>query len=407
MAKSEKISGRVIEGEYWSNEALEEKPVEELYPQLEGEPDETYEKRIGEIASIMSDDDSIPLSSSAGEAVGISDDAIRKRISKKIGNAPFRHILDPALVHKDDNEFGLEAQKTREEKAEKYRKTVENMTTAPVDFIGLEGFDERKISSDQRYVESKEMEIASKKLFLTPEQSEIEDQAEKREKTIEALFYPMIINYGLLDDSEGRRGQVFYPSRYDDLVHGVDVGLALPILFQDKTGKTHRGFEMITLDCTVAESVSGMSKKLNHTSDDGLTEFDYAKNESGELVRPGKVPNFTVGISRTMIDAALTKDNLEHTAQALRLQLLQQIRMQADLRMQYLATYRTNPRPDNEPLTAKYFKSEADINAFRTMLRIKRSMDSALQGRKIITSKQTQNLQEAITIKSNKYKEAI
>ena len=60
MAKTEHISGRMINGEYWSNEALEEKPVEQLYPQLEDEPTEEYERRIGEIAAIMSEDDSTP-----------------------------------------------------------------------------------------------------------------------------------------------------------------------------------------------------------------------------------------------------------------------------------------------------------------------------------------------------------
>ena len=162
MAKSEHISGRMINGEYWSNEALEEKPVEQLYPQLEDEPTEEYERRIGEIAAIMADDDSTPLTGKDGEAVSISDDATKKRISKTIGAAPFRHVLDPKLAHKDEDVslHGLEAQNIREEKAEKYRKVVSNMTTAPVDFIGVEGFDERRIAKDQRYVEAKELELA-------------------------------------------------------------------------------------------------------------------------------------------------------------------------------------------------------------------------------------------------------
>lgn len=404
MAKSEKISGRMINGEYWSNEALEEKPVEQLYPQLEDEPTEEYERRIGEIAAIMSEDDSTPLPENAGEAVGASDEAVKKRISKKIGNAPFRHAIDPKLVHKDDRAYGLEAQEIREEKAEKYLKILGNMTTVPIDYADVEGLSSSKIASDQRYVENREFQISMDKSFLSPEKREMEDQAEKREKTIEALLYPMIINYGLFDDPEGRRGQVYYPSRYDDLSHGIDVGLGVPLFYKDKSGNIHRGFELITLDCTTAESASGILKKLNHTSDDGLTDFDYAKDESGALIHPGKVPNFTIAVSRTTIDKALTKDGLEGVAKVLRVQLCHQIKLQANLRMEYIAKHRTLPRPDSKTLSKEDFQSEEDLETYRTMLRIKRTMDVTLQRYKYATSKQTELVQDAVTIKSNDYK---
>lgn len=409
MAKSEHISGRMINGEYWSNEALEEKPVEQLYPQLEDEPAEEYERRIGEIAAIMADDDSTPLTDKDGEAVSISDDATKKRISKTIGAAPFRHILDPKLAHKDEDVslHGLEAQNIREEKAEKYRKVVSNMTTAPVDFIGVEGFDERRIAKDQRYVEAKELELASRKTFMSDDEREIEKQAEDREKTIEALLFPMIINYGLFDDSDGRRGRVMYPSRYDDFRHGVDVALSMPVFYESKDGKTIRDTEMISLDCTTTESLKGVLRKLNHTSNDGNTELSYAKDEAGDPTSVGKIPNFTIGIGRTTIDKLLSGNNIEQGAEPLRKQLFFQILLQANLRMKYLARHRTTPRPDDQPLRKENFNSEGDYDTYCTMLRISRSMKYALRDQeKTLLTKQTQLIQEAVSIKTTEYKDA-
>ena len=72
--------------------------------------------------------------------------------------------------------------------------------------------------------------------------------------------------------------------------------------------------------------------------------------------------------------------------------------------MEYIAKHRTLSRPDGKTLSKEDFQSEEDLETYRTMLRIKRTMDATLQRYKYATSKQTELVQDAVTIKSNDYK---
>jgi hypothetical protein len=164
---------------------------------------------------------------------------------------------------------------------------------------------------------------------------------------------------------------------------------------------------MISLDCTTTESLKGVLRKLNHTSNDGNTELSYAKDEAGDPTSVDKIPNFTIGIGRTTIDKLLSGNNIERGAELLRNQLFFQILLQANLRMKYLARHRTTPRPDDQPLRKEDFNSEGDYDTYCTMLRISRSMKYALRDQeKTLLTKQTQLIQEAVSIKTTEYKDA-
>lgn len=360
--KNNKNYGRIIEAisnkdgdikktdEFWSTESLKKRPLNEQYPKLKNETDSQYDNRLQEIQTLtklvqadLSEEDKHTIEKGAyTEKSGKA--AVPNY--KKFGMSALRAFdiaeKNPSLLHSDDGKYGFERQQAQENKANYYIKLYQQNQPELSEFTGLTPED--KLAHDQSALQRKEEKIKGRSTWKSPEESTKDERMEKWDRAAEAILYPLTLNFGLFDDSIANPGEnpsgqhrarALYPSKYDDLFHGVDAAFMIP------TSTNERGriqYTPITFDCTTSTNSIKVIEKFNKVKDDGRTRIDYSMTEDGDPITDIRPLNFIVGIDHASLigDRGLMKgDNIAHTSKSFIHDIYVQIYNQARLRCNY------------------------------------------------------------------------
>ncbi|MBR3052026.1 hypothetical protein IKG60_00160 [Candidatus Saccharibacteria bacterium] len=339
--------------EFWSTESLKKRPLNEQYPKLDNETDSEYDDRLQEIQALtelaqadLSKEDKREIDKGAytersGEAAVLSE-----KNYKKFGISALRAFdmaeENPDLFHSDERKYGFERQQAQEDKANYYIEMYQQNQPNLSKFSGLVPNDQ--LARDQLKLQKKESKIRSRSTWKNPEQRTKGERMEKWDHAAEAVLYPLALNFGLFDDNVistednqpmRRRARALYPSKFDDLFHGVDAAFMIPV------GANERGkirYVPVTFDCTTSIDLIKIMEKFDKVSGDGRTRIDYAKTEDDDLVTGIRPLNFIIGIDHADLigDRGLMKgDNIAHVSKAFMHDTYVQIYNQARLRCNY------------------------------------------------------------------------
>ena len=363
--KINRNSGRIIENtsingdhiektdEFWRTESLRKRPINEQYPKLENETDDQYTDRIQDIQTLielaqadLSEEDKREIENGAyTEESGKTTTPNHKRY-KKFGLGALHAFdmaeKDPGLLHSDEEKYGLDQQKARENKANYYVGLYQENQPELSEFSGL--VPPSKLARDQAYLREKEEKIIDPSAWENPEEYKKNELVKVWDRLAEAVLYPPTLNFGLFDNnlassaenSSGQyRARAIYSSRYDDLKHGVDAAFMIP------TGVNERGkiqYIPVTFDCTTSTDMKRVAEKFEKIDDDGRTRIDYAKTEDDNLMVNVRPLNFIIGVDRDSLagdDGLMRGDNIARPPKAFFHDIYTQVYIQAKLRAKY------------------------------------------------------------------------
>jgi|GEM_PF-4181235 len=401
---SEKINntGRIIDGEFWSEKSLEKRPITEQYPKTDGESAEEYEARIADIQTAT---EIAQENLTEQDKKDIENGAYTEKSGKaptvdfqKFGMTALRTFdmkeKNPGLMKLDEGKYGLARQQAQELKAGSYIDIYEKKQPSLSEFKGK--VPDRKLQRDEQRLSDKAYEISDRQSRLSPNERDNEEQMQTWDHIAEAVMYPLVLNYGLFDlvvkteqpqepqmqpraqsvknqpnTQPSTRAKALYPSVFDDQFHGVDAAFEIP------TGVTKKGeirYVPVSFDCTTATSERTVAKKFDNTAENGLTKIEYAKTEDGDLRTDLRPINFTLGFDHRQLinndNGLMRGDNIEHMPREMRHNLYVQIYHQARLRTNtYLKPlYERATSPDQKPrdvFTPEELAAASDAAALR------------------------------------------
>ena len=360
MKKNGEHLGRIIEDvsardsqteridEFWSVESLRKRSIDEQYPKSENETDDHYNNRIQEIQTLtelaqadLSEEDKREIKNGA-----YSEKSGKAAVPnyRKFGVNSLRMFdmaeKNPDLLHSDENKYGLERQQAQKDKAEYYIKLYQKNQPELSEFSDLVPDD--KLTRDQDNLQEKERKIEARNKRKSPEERAKDEQMETWDRVAEAALYPLALNFGLFDNnmSGQRRARAIYPSKFDDLFHGVDMAFMIPIGVNEQ-GKTK--YAPVTFDCATSANPLGIMKKFSKIKNNGRTRINYAKSEDDELITNVHPLNFVLGVEHTALigDHGLMRgDGITHAPQTFVHDIYAQIHAQARLRAEYYLALR-------------------------------------------------------------------
>lgn len=330
MTKWEDLEPDASGREYWSEDSVRKRPLEEQYPQLEHENEEEYEARLQVIGkAVLSsgarthlsngreyyvDYETTEPSSKSGERVvyhGHRFEELEPDIeSFKMYEGLFgetkreRRIrtLRAAMIDSDkarhDESFPPEVSTTRGyydsqmDIARHYVGALSYFDKTPIKGI-FEGFGESRYSDED-------------KAYMTLVKSGIERSAKQQEltalaigaKMFEGLFTPFVLQ-GFFDLSgEAGHAGIIVPSEYDDIAKKVDAAVILPIETLGKDGKTTITRLPICFDLTTGTGdgkVRRITDEFRHRH--GFADIKYPSTYTGKAIEPlDDVPHFAICI---------------------------------------------------------------------------------------------------------------
>lgn len=358
-------------GEIWSDRALEKLPLRERYPITEGESEQEYAERLELISSLSSEDEDDTNESNTVEVVEDLDNPSKEYIFKKLGKFAAGYLFD-LKERKPDVYRSEQTSDNMRERGNFYLKQLENLQpdygfirkneryflknipdemnqyghiNTAADFLkGKKGRNGGYIFKDDiSRAKEKKKAIEQSRKDWSPEQRAIDFWS----RVAEAYMYQFVSSFGLFDSPTGSRARPIFPSKVDDLLHGVDCAFNIPV--DTETGR--EVYIPISLDLTtVTSEKEDTSGKLDKFQDwaGGQTTLHYAleqaereDGEGGELriFKPQKLPNFVIGISRESVMALITPDPTSgkprRPSESLKKSIYRQIYQQCVLRMKY------------------------------------------------------------------------
>ena len=366
---SEKLSAN---GEIWSDRSLKKLSPSERYPIIEGESEEEYAERLELIDSLSSKDEDDTDELNTVEIVEDLDKPSKEYIFRKLGKFATGYLFD--LKERDPDVYQSEqTPDNMRERGKFYLRQFEKLQpdsrfikknkeyflknipdertqnghiNTASDF--LDGKKERNgigyiFKDDVSRAEEKKKAIEQSRKSWSPEQKETDFWS----RVAEAYMYQFVSSYGLFDSPTGSRAYPIFPSKVDDLLHGVDCAFNIPV--ETETGD--KVYIPISLDMTTAttkkEDPSGKFSKFRDWAG-GQTALRYAleqtereDGEGGELkiFKPQKLPNFVIGISRESVKALIAPDPTNGKArrpnEKFKKSIYRQIYQQCVLRMKY------------------------------------------------------------------------
>ncbi|MDO5475343.1 MAG: hypothetical protein Q4F61_03095 [Candidatus Saccharibacteria bacterium] len=361
--KINKNQGRIIEttsstdgnieknDDFWSIESLRKRPISEQYPKLENETDDHYNARLQEIQDLtelaqanLTKEDKREIENGAyTEKSGKSATPNYKKFGVNALRAFDMAEKNPGLFHSDEGEHELnERRQAQENKANYYIELYQKNQPELSEFSGLVPAD--KLARDKSYLREKEEKIIGPIAWEDPEKYERDEHVKIWDRLAEAVLYPLTLNFGLFDnniigsgeESSGqRRARAIYPSRYDDLRHGVDTAFMIPTNV-DKRGKIR--YVPVTFDCTTSTDMKVVAEKFDKVGSDGRTRIDYSKTEDDDLMVNICSLNFIIGVDRDSLagdEGLMRGDNIAHPPKAFFHDIYAQIHIQAKLRANY------------------------------------------------------------------------
>ena len=369
---SEKLS---VSGEIWSDSSLEKRSLSEQYPIKEGETKEEYEERLG-LIDLYSENENDADNSSTVEIAEDLDEPSKEYIFRKLGKLAIGYLFD--LKERDPDTYRSEqtSDNMRErgifylkqfEKLQPdarfikknkgyFLKNIPNEMTpnghinTASDFLNGK---KRKngngyiFKDDVSRAKEKENEIKESRKKWSSEQKETDFWS----RVAEAYMYQFVSSYGLFDSPTGSRAYPIFPSKVDDLLHGVDCAFNIPV----ETDAGDVDYIPISLDLTTAttkrEDPSGKFSKFRDWAG-GQTTLRYAleqtnreDEEGGELkiFKPQKLPNFVIGVSRESIKKLIapnpTNGKSFRPSEEFKKSIYRQIYQQCNLRMKYYGIF--------------------------------------------------------------------
>ncbi len=386
---SEKLSAN---GEIWSDRSLKELSLSDRYPIIEGESEEDYAKRLELIEGLCSEDEGDTDELNTVEIVEDLGKPSEKYIFRKLGKLATGYLFD--LKERDSGTYqseqtpdnmhkrGIFYLKQLEELEPDFGFIKENRTyylknipdeitpygnvNTAIDFL-----DGKKKKNGMGYVFKDDVSRAIEK-GKKIEQSRKDWSSEQKEtdfwsRVAEAYMYQFVSSFGLFDSPTGLRAYPIFPSKVDDLLHGVDCAFDIPV----ETEAGDAVYIPISLDLTTAttkqEDPSGKFSKFRDWSG-GQTTLRYAleqtdreDGEGGELkiFKPQKLPNFVVGISRENVKALIspspTNGKSRYPNEHFKKSIYRQIYQQCVLRMKYYNNF-LNSNDEKLKMEAKNMK---------------------------------------------------
>ena len=391
---SEKLS---VSGEIWSDSSLKKRSLSEQYPIKEGEPEEEYEERLGLIDLYSGNEDDADNSSTVEIAEDL-DEPSKEYIFRKLGKLATGYLFDlkerdpdtyqseqtPDNIHKRGNFYLKQFEELKpdfsfiKKNRTYYLKNIPdeitpygNVNTAS-DF--LNGKKQKNgngyiFKDDVSRAKEKEDVIKKSREKWSSEQQETDFWS----RVAEAYMYQFVSSYGLFDSPTGLRAYPIFPSKVDDLLHGVDCAFNIPV----ETDAGDVVYIPISLDLTTAttkkEDPSGKFSKFRDwaggqtTLRYALEQTDREDEEGGELkiFKPQKLPNFVIGVSRESIKKLIapnpTSGKSLRPSEKYKESIYRQIYQQCVLRMKYYEQFlNSNDRKlkteaENMKLLMEYF----------------------------------------------------
>ncbi len=369
---SEKLS---VSGEIWSDSSLKKRSLSEQYPIKEGETKEEYEERLG-LIDLYSENENDADNSSTVEIAEDLDEPSKEYIFRKLGKLAIGYLFD--LKERDPDTYRSEqtSDNMRErgifylkqfEKLQPdahfikknkgyFLKNIPNEMT-PNGYINTASdfLNGKKRKNGNGYIfkddvsraKEKENEIKESRKKWSSEQKETDFWS----RVAEAYMYQFVSSYGLFDSPTGSRAYPIFPSKVDDLLHGVDCAFNIPV----ETDAGDVVYIPISLDLTTAttkrEDPSGKFSKFRDwaggqaTLRYALEQTNCEDEEGGELkiFKPQKLPNFVIGINRESIKKLIapnpTNGKSFRPSEEFKKSIYRQIYQQCNLRMKYYSIF--------------------------------------------------------------------
>jgi hypothetical protein len=391
---SEKLS---VSGEIWSDSSLKKRSLSEQYPIKEGEPKEEYEERLG-LIDLYSEDEDDADNSSTVEIAEDLDEPSKEYIFRKLGKLATGYLFD--LKERDPDTY--QSEQTSDNMRKRgifYLKQFEKLQPdsnfikknkgyflknipnemAPNGHINTASdfLNGKKRTDGNGYIFKDDVSRAKEKENVIKESREKWSSEQKEtdfwSRVAEVYMYQFVSSYGLFDSPTGLRAHPIFPSKVDDLLHGVDCAFNIPV----ETEEGDAVYIPISLDLTTAttkrDDSSGKFSKFRDWAG-GQTTLHYAleqtereDGEGGELkiFKPQKLPNFVVGVSRESIKKLIapnpTSGKSLRPNEVYKESIYRQIYQQCVLRMKYYEQFlNSNDRElkteaENMKLLMEYF----------------------------------------------------
>lgn len=370
---SEKLS---INGEIWSDESLRKLSPSERYPIIEGESEEKYAERLELIEDLSSEDEDDNDELNTVKIVEDLDKPSEEYIFRKLGKLATGYLFDlkerdpdmyqseqtPDNMRKRGNFYLKQLEELKpnysfiKENRAYYLKNIPDEIT-PYGNVNtaLDFLDGKKKKTGMGYVFKDDVSRAIEKEKKI-EQSRKDWSSKQKEtdfwsRVAEAYMYQFVSSFGLFDSPTGLRAHPIFPSKVDDLLHGVDCAFNIPV----ETEAGDAVYIPISLDLTTAttkqEDPSGKFNKFRDWAG-GQTNLRYALEQTdredgkgGELkkFKPQKLPNFVVGVSRESIKKLIapnpTSGKSLRPNEVYKESIYRQIYQQCLLRMKYYSIF--------------------------------------------------------------------
>ena len=235
--------------EVWSEEAIKKLPLEELYPQKDGESKDDYQKRLENIDALTSEEPD------EGEPQNYKFVEYSPDISSE-----FEKFLS-------------------------------------VDILQKEADDRKERDYNTRYSDEDKRAVDRKRKVI--EESDAGKRADElsRDKISKAfeLYFGQLPKMGFFDLDGQDPAKTVYPSEYDDYERGADDAVEMPIVTRDGRGEKKVSRKLIAFDLTTGSLKQERLKELVHGAGCGLTSLQYPSTDSRSRLGPtGDIPNFVI-----------------------------------------------------------------------------------------------------------------
>ena len=270
--------------EYWSEEAMKKKSLEELYHRNDGESPQDYKKRLDDIESVTSDE---------------YDEEIPSEIKSQYpdGEYPYgRRVYEKGKFENGEtytygaSSDGYKFIEHRSDVDSSFKKIL-NVNVLLADENRRRGRDyNRYDAASRKDVDKQRRKIEESNATKTEEQL----LRDKVNKAFE-LYFSQLPKLGFFDLDGQPPAENIYPSESDDYKNGTDAAAIIPIRIENNKGEEETIRQPVTFDLTTGLSKEERLENLIHGDKRGFTELQYPSAESGVRLQAMRgVPNFII-----------------------------------------------------------------------------------------------------------------
>lgn len=335
--------------EYWSKDAVEQKPLggkEGLYPQYEDESDEDYQARLqhinqyaqNEVTKTTPPQENIPhIYDESDEDNNILHGYMfrkRPRTPKEINELGLKVFNTQEILGSSDdvreNKIIMGIKDLRREKH--LNIGGQSKSDAARYYIGPLSSLEKNIppgalqndeKDRKRYSDKDQRNLEKKKSIIAISDARADEDAIFRQagKMLEGFFYPLF-EQGFFDSGKNNTAGLFLASEYDDLFNGVDAAIVLPLHSYEGDGKEAVVNQPLSFDLTVSPK-SSKTKIETLKNKHGLTKIDYPSTiQKKELPPMDQIPNFVICLPKDREETAFVDGLIKGNLPSAEIQLL-------------------------------------------------------------------------------------